>query len=199
MWAVKISECSCSFLSLSFTRPPPPYSYLFPSRHNYHPPGFDNKGKQQPTAPPPQAPGSAPPAASTPSRGSNENQEPIVEWVRGSDVTTSSPGGEPESGVQNSSEGAEDGSSGGEGGPGKSGAGSVRLRRKDDDVFGGGAVYGALGQAQEETTYELPKEWKMLVSTLCLRTNFEPAELADLFQRFRSLAGEFPLESAVSS
>lgn len=53
------------------------------------------------------------------------------------------------------------------------------------------AVYSALGQVEEEETYELPKEWKALVSTLCLRTNFEPAELADLFQRFRQLAGGF--------
>lgn len=52
-----------------------------------------------------------------------------------------------------------------------------------------GAVYGALGQAEEEPTYELPKDWNTLVSTLCLRTNFEPAELADLYQRFRQLAG----------
>lgn len=51
-------------------------------------------------------------------------------------------------------------------------------------------VYGALGQVEEHPVYDLPKEWKTLVSTLCLRTNFEPAELADLFQRFRQLAGE---------
>lgn len=57
------------------------------------------------------------------------------------------------------------------------------------DEGGEGAVYGALGQAEEEPTYELPKDWNTLVSTLCLRTNFEPAELADLYQRFRQLAG----------
>ncbi|CBJ29816.1 conserved unknown protein [Ectocarpus siliculosus] len=44
-------------------------------------------------------------------------------------------------------------------------------------------------QVEEHPVYDLPKEWKTLVSTLCLRTNFEPAELADLFQRFRQLAG----------
>lgn len=54
-------------------------------------------------------------------------------------------------------------------------------------------VYGALGQAEEQPVYDLPKEWKTMVSTLCLRTNFEPAELADLFQRFRQLAGELLL------
>lgn len=63
-----------------------------------------------------------------------------------------------------------------------------------ENVFGSreatAVVYGALGQVEEHPVYDLPKEWKTLVSTLCLRTNFEPAELADLFQRFRQLAGE---------
>lgn len=67
---------------------------------------------------------------------------------------------------------------------------------EDGDVVGVDAgardspmVYGALGQVEEHPVYDLPKEWKTMVSTLCLRTNFEPAELADLFQRFRELAG----------
>lgn len=76
---------------------------------------------------------------------------------------------------------------GGRGGEG-AGSGSRGGARGWNDS--GSVVYSALGQVEEEATYELPKEWKALVSTLCLRTNFEPAELADLFQRFRSLAGE---------
>ncbi|CAM9469158.1 unnamed protein product [Sphacelaria rigidula] len=50
--------------------------------------------------------------------------------------------------------------------------------------------YGAFGKSQEVQRYDLPSDWKNTVSNLCLRTNFEPAELADLFQTFRQLAGE---------
>lgn len=49
---------------------------------------------------------------------------------------------------------------------------------------------GAWGRTHEVQTYELPPDWKTTVSNLCLRTNFEPAELADLFQTFRQIAGE---------
>lgn len=49
---------------------------------------------------------------------------------------------------------------------------------------------GAFGKSQEVQRYALPSDWKNTVSNLCLRTNFEPAELADLFQTFRQLAGE---------
>lgn len=59
--------------------------------------------------------------------------------------------------------------------------------------------YGAFGKSQEVQRYDLPSDWKNTVSNLCLRTNFEPAELADLFQTFRQLAGETSRRATVGS
>eukprot|EP00752_Nemacystus_decipiens_P002047 g1962.t1 len=159
-------------------------------RQNYHPPGYDSKGKQNPPDDE-SPPTNALPTARNPSSPTGTTAEaPGMQqagdggWGAAGTRTPGSNDGD----VAESSPGEE---------RGESGRGRRRRRgegggSQDESIdFGAdrGVVYGALGQAEEQPVYDLPKEWKTMVSTLCLRTNFEPAELADLFQRFRQLAG----------
>lgn len=142
-----------------------------PRRYNSSPPGYNDKGKKPPTEdtpvpnyPDPQS--TTDPGAGQPFDSDRADWDPDEDWDNWSGEIAREGRIKGDSYPQSRSE-------------------STWPR----DEGGEGAVYGALGQAEEEPTHELPKNWNTLVSTLCLRTNFEPAELADLYQRFRQLAG----------
>lgn len=197
------------------TYPPPTHPFPYRRSRTYHPPGYDSKGKRnppdgevqtsnplptaKPPAPPPPPPPPAPPASTAfPPGGDGDESESESESESGSEN-----GGTDNATSTHHAPG--EGEGGGDSGGGREGRGGGRSEcdagggeggKKDEGVekqpesSSSPVVYGALGQVEEQPVYDLPKEWKTLVSTLCLRTTFEPAELADLFQRFRQLAGK---------
>lgn len=146
-------------------------------RRNYHPPGYDHKGKkQQEHQGYPKPPSEQWADQVTPPK--NEQAEDVQNaaaelFHQGREVPEKTREGEASGGI---GRGGDGGSSGGVL-VGKGMARNIGL--------------GAFGKSQEIQRYELPSDWKNTVSNLCLRTNFEPAELADLFQTFRQLAGGF--------
>lgn len=141
-------------------------------RRSYHPPGYDHLGEKK-------DPGAQDLRAEEPKTG--EDYAALYPDIGDHGEPSQTP-----SGTTAGSEGATPSTASlGAGGVGVSeGArGALAMVRK-------GLAAGAWGESQEVQRYKLPVNWKNVVSTLCLRTNFEPAELADLFQTFRQLAGE---------